>query len=95
LFGLACNYCHSTIAWSPAELVQHPFPVDHGMQGLNACEVCHTERYTDYTCFGCHQHQEAEIIQLHPGELLLDKDLRDCAGCHTGDGGIDDPSGIG
>ena len=47
IFGLQCESCHSTVAWSPAQMVEHTFPLDHGEQGLVACETCHTASYTE------------------------------------------------
>jgi hypothetical protein len=82
IFGLQCESCHSTTAWSPAQMVEHTFPLDHGEQGLVACETCHVDRYTEYTCYGCHEHQPGEIISEHREEGISEAELADCMACH-------------
>jgi hypothetical protein len=82
LFGLQCESCHSTIAWSPAQMVAHTFPLDHGEQGLVACETCHVERYTEYTCYECHEHEPGEILSEHLEEGISQAELADCMACH-------------
>ena len=47
LFGLECERCHNTIAWTPAYLTRHTFFLDHGTQGELACETCHTQNLPD------------------------------------------------
>jgi hypothetical protein len=81
-FGLLCENCHSTTAWSPAQMVAHTFPLDHGENGLVACDVCHVERYTEYTCYGCHEHQPDEIRREHLEEGVSAAELPDCMACH-------------
>ena len=81
-FGLVCDSCHSTSAWAPAKLVSHIFPLDHGEQGLVACEVCHTDRYTAYTCYDCHEHSPEEMIEKHQEEGITGARLEDCVACH-------------
>jgi hypothetical protein len=79
LFGTECATCHSTSAWSPAEFNgPHPFPLNHG--GGATCATCHPSSFTNYTCYGCHEHEEAEVIERH-----LDKDIpnfQNCMACH-------------
>jgi hypothetical protein len=82
-FGLQCENCHSTTAWSPAQMVAHTFPLDHGEQGLIACEVCHVDRYTEYTCYGCHEHQPGEILSKHLEEGISRGELENCIACHA------------
>jgi hypothetical protein len=82
LFGLQCENCHSTQAWAPASLTSHSFPLDHGEQGLVACETCHTSSYVEYTCYGCHEHQQAETEREHAEEGISRAELSDCARCH-------------
>lgn len=81
-FGLECQYCHTAEAWVPASLLQHAFPLDHGDEGEQACEVCHTETYDAYTCYGCHEHQPERIADSHAEEGVSAAELSDCAGCH-------------
>ena len=69
-FGLQCEYCHSTDAWVPAQLSQHTFPLSHGEQGVLECQKCHTNSYTTYTCYGCHEHQPGEIEEQHVEDAI-------------------------
>jgi hypothetical protein len=85
IFGFECNYCHNADAWSPASLLQHIFPLDHGSeeQGIQMkCDVCHESSYVVYTCYNCHEHQADEIISSHRSFGILEKDLSACATCH-------------
>lgn len=60
----------------------HDFPLDHGGQGEVACETCHSASYTQYTCYGCHEHQPEEIRQEHSEENIDLEALQSCAECH-------------
>lgn len=80
LFGTDCARCHSSQAWTPAQLTQHTFPLDHGGEGKIDCATCHTETYATYTCYNCHEHNEAETIADHRDEGITN--LADCAECH-------------
>lgn len=88
-FGLNCQDCHLTSAWSPAELHNHRFPLDHGEQGMVACQTCHPANYVSYTCYGCHEHDPGEIAEEHQEENISLAELADCAECHP-DGRKDD-----
>jgi hypothetical protein len=81
-FGLLCEYCHSTDAWVPARLSQHTFPLSHGEQGVLECQTCHTNSYTTYTCYGCHEHQPGEIEEEHMEEAISLTELPNCTECH-------------
>jgi hypothetical protein len=63
-------------------MVEHIFPLDHGEQGMVSCETCHIERYTAYTCYGCHEHQPGEILSEHIEEGISQTELDDCMTCH-------------
>jgi hypothetical protein len=78
-FGFECARCHSTIAWTPAQLIQHTFILDHGEDGELPCETCHIEAYTGHTCEGCHD-DPAEYTQTHLDEGV--EDDQDCVSCH-------------
>jgi hypothetical protein len=82
-FGVQCENCHTAEAWAPAKMQAHTFPLDHGEEGLIPCEVCHVNRYTEYTCYGCHEHQPEEIIDKHQEEDISGPRLEDCAACHA------------
>jgi hypothetical protein len=81
-FGLECQDCHSSEAWTPAYLKDHTFPLDHGESGPTACQVCHPTSYVEYTCYGCHEHQAAEIIEEHTEEGISSAELNNCTECH-------------
>jgi hypothetical protein len=81
-FGLQCQRCHTTQAWRPAWLIQHTFPLDHGESGELACQACHTETYSQYTCYTCHEHQPAEMAAKHSDEGITSAELVQCAQCH-------------
>jgi hypothetical protein len=82
-FGLKCQYCHSTQAWSPAALKEHGFPLNHGGSGEVACQTCHPAKYAQYTCYGCHDHQPDEIKASHQKAGISAQDLPDCTKCHA------------
>ena len=82
LFGADCASCHTTTAWTPARLTQHKFPLDHGGQGEIACAVCHVSKYTEYTCYGCHDHEPTRTAQQHAEQNLSAERLLECAKCH-------------
>jgi len=81
-FGVQCQLCHKTQAWAPALLHMHSFPLDHGKQGEVACRVCHPSRYTETTCYGCHEHQPEEIVKNHQEKNISLQELENCAKCH-------------
>lgn len=82
VFGADCAACHSTTAWTPAALKNHTFPLNHGESGEIACATCHPSTYTEYTCYGCHEHTPARIESKHAEEGIRGARLNDCAACH-------------
>ncbi len=83
IFGLNCAACHTAVAWAPAKLTQHAFPLDHGGLGEIACATCHTDSYVTYTCYGCHDHEPAKTQDEHAELNLSSEQLNDCAECHA------------
>ncbi len=81
-FGLECQNCHTTQSWSPALLKNHPFPLDHGSDAPLACKTCHPSRFTEYTCYDCHEHQPGPIASEHLDEGISQAELPECARCH-------------
>ncbi len=79
-FGTDCARCHSLEAWTPAYLTRHIFPLDHGAPEQLACQTCHLQAYTAYTCNQCHDHQLAEIETSHTAYGIVD--VSNCAACH-------------
>ncbi len=82
LFGTDCAACHTAVAWAPAQLRQHTFPLDHGGEGEIACGTCHTQTYTTYVCTNCHAHDPAETAEEHLEEGIGADRLAACAACH-------------
>lgn len=78
-FGQDCMRCHTTASWSPAELRYHLFPLDHGTDGQQECQVCHTDTYTNYPCTLCHE--QAETRAAHTEAQTLDT-YENCLDCH-------------
>jgi hypothetical protein len=78
-FGTDCAACHRPTGWTPAEFNgQHIFPIHHG--GGATCATCHPAGFTTYTCYSCHEHDEAEVRERH-----LDKEInnfQNCMECH-------------
>lgn len=88
-FGVDCARCHTTAAWTPAQLTRHTFPLDHGDEGKIACQVCHPSAYVEYTCTNCHAHEPAETRDKHLEEGIVE--FADCVACHpTGHEAEDD-----
>ena len=81
-FGLECQNCHTSTAWSPALLKNHSFPIDHGRDNPETCQTCHPTVFTEYTCYGCHEHQPDEIANKHLEEGISMDELPDCTRCH-------------
>ena len=78
--GLRCDWCHTVAAWKPAQLTDHVFRLDHGGLEEASCETCHLGTYVTHTCYGCHDHQPAEMEELHTREGI-DR-LEPCGECH-------------
>lgn len=81
-FGTDCQRCHLTSAWTPAQLQEHLFPINHGSDNLLSCQTCHIVSYAEYTCYECHEHQPAQIQEEHREEGINLEELQDCARCH-------------
>jgi hypothetical protein len=85
-FAKDCSKCHTTLAWTGATLgdYKHTFPIAHGRKnrGPSACNVCHKgdDAHKTYTCYGCHEHNPANIARRHKNVANLDN----CVKCHRG-----------
>mgnify|MGYP000088079899 FL=1 len=77
---LACSTCHQPAGWKPATFDHNRFfalDKDHN----TACTTCHLDGlYKRYTCYGCHEHQQAKIIAAHREEGMIN--IEKCARCH-------------
>lgn len=79
-FGLDCVRCHAIASWLPARLSIHTFPLDHGQERQNDCQVCHLRQYDEYTCTNCHAHAPDEVRKEHVEAGILK--FSDCIECH-------------
>ncbi len=79
-FGADCAACHTTQAWTPAQLLEHTFPLNHGSRTEVECKVCHPSNYVAYTCYGCHEHDPAQVQREHLEEGI--RDFENCVECH-------------
>jgi len=80
LFGYTCESCHNTSSWRPATFNQsHRFPLNHGGRS-SSCSTCHPSTLRNYTCYNCHEHNQAGITEKHREEGI--SNFGDCARCH-------------
>ena len=71
--------------WTPATFDHSRFFKLEGDHKV-ACVTCHVNNvYTRYTCFGCHEHQPAEIRARHAEEGI--RNIDNCVRCHRGGAG--------
>ena len=89
-FGQDCQRCHTATAWVPAELLYHIFPLDHGTENQQECQVCHATTYTQYTCNTCHEPAETEMLHTEAQDLV---GYENCLECHP-TGQINETDGI-
>lgn len=79
-FGLNCSRCHTLQAWKPALLTRHTFLLDHGGEGPVSCQTCHTQTYSEYTCYECHDHNPEQMREKHAEEDIFE--FENCVECH-------------
>jgi hypothetical protein len=88
-FGRQCGSCHKTSDWGDVTFDHSVFPVDHGSEEQTpTCQTCHPNGTSTYTCFGCHEHTQANVVGEHEGRSLAQ--LTDCVKCHEGGRSGDD-----
>ncbi|TYC50942.1 class III cytochrome C family protein [Zoogloea oleivorans] len=75
-----CAQCHSQEKWTPATFNHDKFFMldrDHSVQ----CVTCHVRNdYSQYTCYGCHEHTPEKIRREHIEEGI--RDFKNCVECH-------------
>jgi LSD1 subclass zinc finger protein len=75
-----CAQCHTTSAWKPATFEHDKFFLldkDHNV----ACVTCHaSDNYSQYTCYGCHEHTAANVRGKHVEEGI--RNFENCVECH-------------
>ncbi len=89
-----CTQCHSQDRWTPATIDHTRFFVLDRAHNV-ACTTCHTTAdRRQYSCYGCHEHEEADIRAKHMREGI--SNVTDCVSCHRsahsegGDGSMRD-----
>jgi hypothetical protein len=82
-YGRQCGSCHSADGWDQVTFDHKVFPLDHGSDEKKpTCETCHPDGTDTYTCYGCHEHTESNVLGEHEGKSLTE--LQDCVRCHEG-----------
>jgi len=75
-----CSKCHSTGKWVPSTFDHTAYfrlDADHNAK----CTVCHSNGvYNAYTCYGCHEHSQGNILAEHNEEGI--NDISKCVSCH-------------
>lgn len=76
-----CLQCHSQKRWTPATFDHKDFfelDGDHN----TSCVTCHVRNdYSQFTCYGCHEHTPANIRRKHIKEGISKFD--NCVECHS------------
>jgi hypothetical protein len=77
-----CSACHNQTDWAAATIEHSRFFALTGPHDA-ACTTCHTGvDFTRFTCFGCHEHQQANLIAEHLEEGI--RNIDNCVACHRG-----------
>lgn len=80
LLTAGCDKCHSTSKWVPSTF-DHSSYFQLDKQHNVKCNTCHSNNnLSTYTCYGCHEHSEGEMISGHSEEGIYK--ISDCASCH-------------
>ena len=71
------------------------FPVSAGAHAVD-CAVCHdgSATFTQFTCLGCHQHDQATCASEHTNVAGFAYASAACYGCHRDPGQMPSPSGV-
>ncbi len=80
----ACSTCHTTQAWRPATF-EHTKYFALARKHNVSCATCHPANntgppFSQYTCYGCHEHTASNVADEHAEEGL--RDIQDCVRCH-------------
>jgi hypothetical protein len=75
-----CMKCHTTQQWVPSTFDHTKYFRLDGNHNAT-CVTCHqNNNLAAYTCFGCHEHAEVDVIAEHNEEGIYN--ISDCASCH-------------
>ena len=95
-FGVVCEDCHNLLRWKPALFNDHDalFPIFSGTHAgeWSQCSTCHTHTsdYATFSCFGCHEHNEASTDSKHDEVSGYVYESAACYACHPQGNGEDD-----
>lgn len=79
-FTTGCNRCHGTSKWVPSTF-DHSSYFQLDQNHTASCNTCHsTNNFITYTCYGCHEHSESNILSKHNEEGIYN--ITNCASCH-------------
>ncbi len=75
-----CTKCHTTNQWKPSTFNHSAyFQLDEHHNA--SCNTCHkSDNYSVYTCYGCHEHSERDIISEHSEHGMYN--ISNCISCH-------------
>ncbi len=75
-----CSQCHSQNNWTAATFDHSKYFVLDGDHNA-PCATCHTtSNQKQYTCYGCHEHTQANISAKHVREGI--PNFTNCVSCH-------------
>lgn len=74
-----CAACHRTDRWKPSTF-HHAESFRFDRNHPADCAACHPKGLGEYTCYGCHEHEPAEVARKHRKEGIADFEA--CAECH-------------
>ncbi|MEN8108595.1 MAG: hypothetical protein ABFS22_11385, partial [Pseudomonadota bacterium] len=75
-----CGQCHTEESWVPATF-DHDEYFRFDREHTTKCRTCHINNdYSNYTCYGCHEHSRSNIREEHVEEGI--HDYENCEECH-------------
>ena len=75
-----CSSCHTQQSWTPATF-DHDKYFRFDREHTTECITCHiNEDYSNYTCYGCHEHSRSKIREEHVEEGIYK--YESCVDCH-------------
>ena len=87
-YPTTCLSCHDRDAWAGA-VFDHDadyFPIASGRHqgGWTGCPICHVDStdFTEFSCFGCHAHDESRMDPRHAEVPGYAYDSALCYACH-------------
>jgi hypothetical protein len=82
-----CSSCHNTNKWVPSTF-DHSAYFMLDQHHNTTCITCHSDaNYSSYTCYGCHEHTENNMIAEHTEEGIYS--IGNCASCHRSGNELD------